>query len=559
MKIKNIFVSLVFLILFTNCSDQMDYGEYANYDKDDVASSFSRVNNFVTNIYGKLDSGFYPYGDAMLASACDEAEYAWSHSSIHDFYNGAWSSTNAKSDVWSNSYWAIRAVNRYLRDFSNLTFDDFKYNQDYKEQIERYNRYKYEVRFLRAYFYFNLVRQYGDVPFTEDVLTETEANSLSRTPKAQIFDYIVSECDAIANELPVSYQNVTYKETGRITRITVLALKARALLYKASPLFTNGTDNTEYWKEAAIANKAVIDACAEAGIKLGKYTDLWGANNWKASEVIFARKLGKSRTLESLNFPIGVEGGNSGNCPTQTLVDAYEMKTTGKLWNEAGSGYDVTKPYANRDPRLGYTIACNGDQWPYTVLETYIGGANALPISGGTPTGYYLKKYMDLTVSLNPNNLLDKPHAWITYRLGEFYLNYAEAMFRYLKSADATDASNNLNMSACDAVNVIRKRSDVNVLALPAGLSNEAFEKKYMNERMVELAFEGHRFWDVRRWKKGEVLKQIEVMTISKNADDSFTYIRSSKKRNWSEKMYWFPIPNTEMMINPNLVQNPGW
>lgn len=559
MKIRNTFLGLVLGTLFSNCSDQMNYEEFANYDKESIASSFGRVANFVTNIYGKLDSGYFPYGNAMIASACDEAEYAWSHSSVHDFYNGAWSSTNPKDVVWSDSYWAIRSANYYLENFVNLTFDGFKYNLDYKEQMERYNRYKYEVRFLRAYFYFNLVRQYGDVPFIDRVLTEKEANSLSRTPKEEIFDFIVSECDHIKDELPTSYKNLPNTETGRITKQTVLALKARTLLYKASPLFTGGIDNAEYWKEAAIASKDVIDACKSAGIKLGKYNDLWGANNWKASEVIFARRLGKNRSLESLNFPIGVEGGKSGNCPTQTLVDTYEMKATGKLWNEEGSGYDETKPYAGRDPRLGYTIACNGDIWPYAELETYIGGVNSLPISGGTPTGYYLKKYLDTTISLNPNNQVDKPHAWITFRLGEFYLNYAEAMFYYKQSASGVDVENKLTMSARDAVNVIRQRDGIKLLDLPTDVSNEEFEKKYINERMVELAFEGHRFWDVRRWMKGDLLKQITVMDITKKADNGLLYTRKTKKRYWDQKMYWFPISNMERMINHNLEQNSGW
>ncbi len=558
MKIKNIALGLASLFVLGGCSDQMNYGEYTNYSEDDILTSFSRVGNFVTNIYGKLDSGFYPYGNAMLASACDEAEYAWSYSSIHDFYNGAWSSTNPKDDVWKTSYTAIRAANLYMRDFIGLTFDGFKYNTDYKDNMERYERYQYEVRFLRAYFYFNLVRQYGDVPFTEDVLTEAEANALKRTPKSQIFDFIVSECDAIADSLPDSYANLAGKETGRVTRLAVLALKARMLLYRASPLFTDGVDNKDYWREAAIASMDVINACQAAGRKLVKYTELWGANNWKASEIIFARKIGSTSQLESLNFPIGVEGGNSGNCPTQTMVDAYEMKN-GMKWNEPGSGYDESKPYANRDPRFGYTIAYNGSTWPYDELQTYVGGANALPIAGGTPTGYYLKKFLDTTVSLNPNSPSSKPHAWITFRLGEFYLNYAEAIFNYLGSADASDSAAGLPMSATEAVNVIRNRSDVKMPVFPEGLTAEEFKKKYINERMVELAFEGHRFWDLRRWKMGDVLKQVDVMTINRNEDGSLTYIRSTKKRIWDDKMYWFPISNTERMINPGLEQNPGW
>jgi hypothetical protein len=560
MKIRNITWIVGCLMLFFACSDQLNYNEYVGYNKDQIFSSFDRTMNFVTNIYSYLDYDFGNYDGAMLASACDEAEYAWTSSSIHDFYNGSWSPTNPKSGVWSSSYAAIRAANLYLEASKGQTFSDFKYNKDYGDQMARFNRYQYEVRFLRAYFYFNLVRQYGDVPFTDKVLSETEANSLSRTSADAIFKFIVSECDDIVNQLPVSYGNLPYKETGRVTRGAVLALKARALLYRASPLFNSNNDKL-LWKEAALANKAVIDSCASYGIKLGTYSALWGTDNYNAGEMIFVRRIGDLNSLEANNFPIGVEGGKSGNCPTQTLVDAYGMKPTGKLWNEENSGYDPNKPYDNRDPRFGFTIAKNGDKgWPtynQLPLQTYEGGANGYPIPGATPTGYYLKKYLDPSVDLRPNYTNTKRHSWITFRLGEFYLNYAEAVFNYLGSADATD--NIFTLSARDAVNVIRQRSDVGMPKLPTGLSNDDFLKKYKNERMVELAFEGHRFWDIRRWKDGNVLRSITLMKITKIGDNNFTYTRLERKRLWDDKMYFFPIPDAEIRKNSNLTQNPGW
>ncbi len=560
MKIRNITWIVGCLMLFFACSDQLNYDEYVGFNKDQIFSSFNRTMNFVTNIYSYLDYDFGNYDGAMLASACDEAEYAWTSSSIHDFYNGSWSPTNPKSEVWSSSYAAIRAANLYLEASKGQTFSDFKYNKDYGDQMARFNRYQYEVRFLRAYFYFNLVRQYGDVPFTDKVLSETEANSLSRTSADAIFKFIVSECDDIVNQLPVSYENLPYKETGRVTRGAVLALKARVLLYRASPLFNSNNDKL-LWKEAALANKSVIDSCAQYGIKLSTYSSLWGPDSYKASEMIFVRRVGDLNYLEANNFPIGVEGGRSGNCPTQNLVDAYEMKATGKLWNEEGSGYNPNKPYDGRDPRFALTIAKNGDKgWPtynQLPLQTYVGGANGSPIPGATPTGYYLKKYLDPSVDLRPNYTNTKRHSWITFRLGEFYLNYAEAVFNYLGSADATD--NIFTLSARDAVNVIRQRSDVGMPKLPTGLSNDDFLKKYKNERRIELAFEGHRFWDIRRWKEGNVLKNITLMKITKIGDDNFTYTRVERKRLWDDKMYFFPIPDAEIRKNSNLTQNPGW
>lgn len=564
MKIKNIIIPVSCLFALGACSAEMDYNEFVSYDKEQIFSSFNRTMGFVSNIYGLMDYDFGNYySGATMASASDESEYAWSWSSIHDFYNGGWSAANPKSSLWTESYAAIRAVNMYLSASQGQTFSDFKYNRDYNDQMQRFERYQYEVRFLRAYFYFNLVRQYGDVPFTTAVLTEEEANSISRTPAEDIFDFIVAECDAIADELPATvavYNTLPYAESGRATKGAVLALKARTLLYRASPLFNQGNDKS-MWREAAQANKDVIDFAAANSLKLNSYTALWGADSYNNTEMLFVRRVGDLNYLESYNFPIGVEGGNSGNCPTQTLVDAYEMQATGKRWDEAESGYNPENPYAGRDPRLAMTIAKNGDTgWPtYNAgaLQTYVGGINGAPISGATPTGYYLKKYLDVATDLRPSSSNSRRHSWITFRLGEFYLNYAEAVFNYLDGADAVDG--NFTMSAREAVNVVRKRTGVNMPEFPAGLSNSDFIAKYRNERMVELAFEGHRFWDVRRWKQGDLLRSVTFMQINKVAEDNYTYTRVARNRLWDDKMYFFPIPDAERRKNPNLTQNEGW
>lgn len=164
---------------------------------------------------------------------------------------------------------------------------------------------------------------------------------------------------------------------------------------------------------------------------------------------------------------------------------------------------------------------------------------------------------MDPTVDLRPGNTNSKRHSWIVFRLGEFYLNYAEAVFNHLGSPYATDAT--FTLSAVDAVNIVRNRPGVNMPPFPEGMSNTAFLDKYKNERMVELAFEGHRFWDVRRWKEGERFSSIVIMEITRNENGTFNYRRVTKQRAWDDKMYFFPIPDNERRINPNLYQNEGW
>lgn len=569
MKFKIALTGLVCSIVLASCNDEMNYKEHTNYGKEYIELNFDNVSGLISDIYAKLDYDHGNFGGAMLASASDEAEHASESNEIHDFYNGAWSPTNAKSSVWTTCYTAIQSCNSYLKEYLGLTFPELQLNDDYLQQMFRYNNYENEVRFLRAYFYFNLVRQYGDVPFFTEVITTNEVNSLSRTSYKEIINFIIQECDAIMNKIPVDYSNLgsmalpTSQDTGRATRLTVLALKARALLYSASPLFNTNNDS-ELWEKAAYANKAVLDSCSKYGItfKDKVYTDIWGPDSWNNREAIFVRRIGSLNNLESRNFPIGVEGGNSGNCPTQNLVDAYQMKATGKFWDEEGSGYDASNPYEGRDPRFEMTIVKNGDTgWPsYNTLpiQTYFGGANGEPISNATPTGYYLKKLLDKNVDFSGGKSTRTRHSWITYRLAEFYLNYAEAVFNYLGSADATNSE--FTKSAREAVSDVRARTGVEMPPLNIGLSEDEFWKRYTNERMVELAFEGHRFWDVRRWREGEKFQSItEMKIITKSGDGTYSYTRNVKQRGWKDKWYFFPIPQSEIMKNRNLTQNPGY
>lgn len=569
MKLNKLFYGILCMAALSSCSDKMDYHEYTNYDEDYVKKTFGDVGGLITDIYLGLDTDFGNYSGAILGSASDEAEYAYTGNQIVDFYNGAWSPTNAKNSMWTSCYKQIANCNRYLTKFTGLTFPNLELLPDYKQEMFRYNNYQYEVRFLRAYFYFNLARQYGAVPFVEEGMSNDEINSLSRTPANEIFNFIISECDAIKDLIIEDYEKLgdmalpdEPAETGRIDRLTVLALKARTALYAASPLFNTGNDK-ELWHRAVTANKELIDECVANGMKLtSDYQLLWSVKNYEDAkdEMIYGRRANTTtNSFEKYNFPIGLENCSGGNCPTQTLVDAYEMQATGLRYDQVGSGYDEKNPYAGRDPRFALTIATNGDTWPNwntTPLQTYQGGANGEPLSGATPTGYYLKKYCQGSLITATSGASTAYHTWITFRLGEFYLNYAEAVYNYLGSPYATDSE--FTMSAAEALNKTRVRAGMPTV--PTTLSNDEFWTKYQNERMVELAFEGHRFWDVRRWKEGDKhFSSIDQMKITLNADGSFTYNRQTVSRQWDDKMYFFPIPQTEKTKNPNLGQNPGW
>lgn len=546
MKLKYFSLIAIAACVLTSCSEKMDYKEFKIDDAEYMKVKFERAGGFITTMYSKLDYDFGNYSGAMLSSATDESVYSQSGNSIESFFNGAWSPANANGSLWTTCYEGISYANMFLDEFTGLTFDDYKLDVAYAEEMHQYNNFQYEARFLRAYFYFLLVRQYGGVPLKVSDLEASEANNLPRATADEIFQFIDDECVAIKDKIIEDYANLgkmalSITETGRANNLAVLALRARAALYHASPLFNPNNDQT-LWKKAAQANMDVISACRARQFTLSSdYAGLFkGRTNWSDAkalkEIIFARRLlSESRTFETYNFPVGMSGagagGQGGNCPTQNLVDAYE---TG-------------------DIRLAATVAKNGDSWPNAntqPLETYIGGTNGLPNVNATPTSYYLKKYVDPETQISGNGANTSKHVWVTFRLAEFYLNYAEA---YLNLSDKSG----LSTTAASAINTVRKRAGLADLS-----DSEATLEACKKERFVELAFEGHRFFDVRRWKEGDkYFKTIYGLEITKNADDTFTETKKVvQNRQWDEsKMNLFPIPQSEILKAGNLQQNPGW
>jgi hypothetical protein len=370
-------------------------------------------------------------------------------------------------------------------------------------------------------------------------------------------EFIVDECDAIAPYLPVTYTTEYGSEVGRATRVAAAALKARTLLYAASPLFNPSGDKVK-WQRAADACKYILDNAETWGLKLSSYGSLWGHDAFFNPELIFGIGRGESNNFEMGHYPVGVENGSSGNCPTQSLIDQYEYQNSGETFAQNHPGdidLNLEDPYFGLDPRFELTVVKNGDEWPSNgaqkkVIETFFGGFNAAPKYGATPTGYYLRKYVDGSCVTTADNQTTRRHTWILFRLAEFYLDYAEAV--YNATGSANDAS--YGMTANEAVNVLRNRADIQMPKFTE--DGEAWVQRYERERLVELAFENHRFWDVRRWKKGaQYFRTIQVATIS----GSLILTRSTLTRQWDEKFNLCPIPQSELKKNPNLTQNPGW
>lgn len=563
MKTKYIFSGLLALTLVTSCSEKMDYKEYNVYDKAYVEKMFVRVGGLMTNIYNDIDYDFGNYSGAMASSATDESVYSHPGNAVEDFYNGAWGPTNAKERVWNSAWDGISYCNLVLDEFSNCTFPEYTEDEHYRQEMYLYHNYRWEARWARAFFYFELVKRYGNVPLKTKHMTANEANSLPQVSADSIFQFIDTECDTIEDSIIVNYGDLGdmayYKgQTGRANKLAAMALRARAALYWASPLFNPKGDKSRWLKAAQLSNAVIAEARQEGMGLLPDYSKLFNKDSYKdgIKEIIFSRRVAASNAFEKYNYPIGMENAGGGNCPTQNLVDAYEM-TNGKAINETGSGYDPQDPYKNRDARLAMTVAVNGEQWPNAAaLETFEGGANSSSVTYGTPTGYYLKKYINQGTIIAKTGSNSFAHAWVIFRLAEFYLDYAEAALNYTGSGYV--APEGLPMTAAQAINVVRTRAKQPNMA--TGLDFEAFKKKYENERFVELAFEGHRFFDLRRWKEApEYLKTIRGMKITRQDDGTMKYEEQTiDTRTWNDKWYLFPLPQKDV-LNCNYKQNDGW
>ena len=563
MKTKYIFSGLLALTLVSSCSEKMDYKEYNVYDKAYVEKMFVRVGGLMTNIYNDIDYDFGNYSGAMASSATDESVYSHPGNAVEDFYNGAWGPTNAKERVWNSAWDGISYCNLVLDEFSNCTFPEYTEDEHYRQEMYLYHNYRWEARWARAFFYFELVKRYGSVPLKTKHMTANEANSLPQVSADSIFQFIDTECDTIEDSIIVNYGDLGDKayykgQTGRANKLAAMALRARAALYWASPLFNPKGDKSRWLKAAQLSNAVIAEARQEGMGLLPDYSKLFNKDSYKdgIKEIIFSRRVAASNAFEKYNYPIGMENAGGGNCPTQNLVDAYEM-TNGKAINETGSGYDPQDPYKNRDARLAMTVAVNGEQWPNAAaLETFEGGANSSSVTYGTPTGYYLKKYINQGTIIAKTGSNSFAHAWVIFRLAEFYLDYAEAALNYTGSGYV--APTGLPLTAAQALNVVRTRAKQPDIA--KGLSFDAFKKKYENERFVELAFEGHRFFDLRRWKEApEYLKTIRGMKITRQDDGTMKYEEQTiDTRTWNDKWYLFPLPQKDV-LNCNYKQNDGW
>ena len=537
----------------------------------DSANSLAFLNQIYVDIGFAQDprrfsaSGFA----AGLEAASDEAEgpNASSSNGYVQFATGSVNPTVVPDDAWRIPYKNIRAVNKFLKNLPRIPFSNTQ-----KQQSQA------EARFLRAWYYAMMLQHYGGVPLIGDSVYTAESKIPAvRNSYAECVDYILSECDYAASILPNVQTGAQY---GRISRGAALALKSRVLLFAASPLFNSGglagtgplasivaypdADNNR-WKLAADAAEAVIatnafslyyDSTSIAGEKGYGFQNLFMRRY--NTEYILARMMVENKYLESL-WDVPSRGGSGGAFPYHDLVEAFPMRN-GLPITDPASGYDPLNPYLNRDPRLDYTIIHDstfrpvfGANQPSPVL-LYTNTAVNPPVAAsgdavfkGTPTGYYIYKMVDRDV-IN-NSLSNSARCLPLIRYAEILLNYAEAKNEF-SGPDATVYA---------AVESIRRRAGLRPYTLPGGLTQEQMREVIRLERRLELAFEGHRFFDVRRWKIADQTdsKVMHGMEVRRNGTSKSHHLFDVRKHNFTPAMYLWPIPLSEIAKSPELLQNP--
>ena len=569
-KVKTILYGAALLLLVNACDSILDREVVLSLTEDDVLTLYNNTQSRAVAIYNYLPSGFRCVDGAMMASASDEAEYTLETSSIQMFNVGSWNAkNNPDGGSWWNNFRGIYLVNHFLANSDNLDLEMYRLNPDdigheqYQNRLDNIKRWTYEVRFLRAYFYFELIKRYGGVP----VITRPVeiGDSFPRNTLDSCVNFIVKECDDIAWGLPVKYTE--QENLGRATRGAVLALKSRVLLYAASDLFNSPEkwasgyankdlisvkpiDRKERWKRAADAAKNVIDL-TDAGYALSNnYQGVF--RSYTDAEIILARRDGASNDFEKANYPVGYDLGNSGNTPSLNLLDDYEMLDgTAFDWNNKNH---AANPYRGRDPRLAFTILSNMTKFNGRPVECWTGGRDGKGVPRATKTGQYLLKYIDPELNLLEGRT--SVHTWVLIRLAEVYLNYIEALNEY------QPAHSDIKIY----YNKIRQREGIKMPELPDGLDQDAVRQKIRHERRIELAFEDHRLWDARRWmiaadnEKGKGVLNIPLRgleILNRGGVPSYTPIEI-EKRNFEPKMYLYPIPQGDLDI-AGWSQNPLW
>lgn len=459
------------------------------------------------------------------------SQFPWDNISVMG--NGQLNAANPGRTYFD--YLQIRKCNNFLEKIEQVQMDQAK------KEI-----YKGEAKFLRAYDYFRKVEFYGDVPLVTKTIDDPSEAKMARTPKSEVVDFILKELGEAAEALPV--QNMR-ESNGHVTSGSALALKARLELYEGK------------------YTEAMADAKKVMGMQVYKlfpdYRGLFlidneGSNEESILEVQYIENNYANNIWQHV-LP-NKEGGWSSISAVQSIVDAYEM-TNGKPIDDPASGYDPNNPYKNRDPRLAMTILYPGAWFDGRFYNSIDPASVDFHQNAAAPrSGYNVLKYAKV---VSPALLQNGGENVLVIRLAEVLLTYAEAGIE----------SGVVNQSVLDAINQVRARaygvSMSETSLYPAVTTNDPTElrKIIRRERRVELAFEGLRYFDIKRWNLGpQVLNGPLYGTVEGSVDPttgvvtwSGTRIKIEDRQFHPERNYLLPIPQGELDANPNITQNPGY
>ena len=584
MKLKNIILFGTAVMALTACDDLFDPALENIQDIDEMYNDPTFARGLIDNAFLVL-----PYdGSSVSDVATDDAVSNDNNNNYKKMATGSWTSEMNPVNQWETRYHAIQYCNLFLENIDQVRWD---YTSEALNQMHQ-DLYRGQAYALRALHMFYLLRAHcgmvdGQLMGVPIHLTSEGQDSEFNQPRntfKECVDQIMSDFDEALKYLPATFRDVAAGDVpakytaiggndaeynrafgnmqrGKIDANIIAAFKAQVAIFAASPAYQSG--NAMTWRDAAkyaadyLKIRGGIDAVDPTGWKWFAETDY--IKNFKFTdddrkEMVWRGNVGDSHNMESDCYPPSLNGNGRIN-PTQNLVDAFPA-ANGYPIADAASGYDKADPYENRDPRLKMYILVNGDKIGSgnTVINTKDGNLDGVNKESGksTTTGYYMRKLLRSDVNLNPAS--DQRHFGARIRTTELLLDYAEAAN---EAEGPTAQVGGATYSAYDVIKAIRARVHEAGWADPylESIKNDQSKMRELirNERRLELCFENHRFWDLRRWK-ADITETAKGM----NFDDAANPL-SVETRQYQDYMYYGPIPYSELLKWSNLQQNDGW